>query len=92
MDSSSTTDNKTIKVKTQDKQGDTSYQTRFFQKKVKVEYKDIPPQIFISQLNQFIRDHQPPRGFKVDISWERVLSTEEVELEEQQQSEYRFLL
>jgi len=37
-------------------------------------------------MNAFLRDHQPPSGFRAEISWERVVTTEEAEMEEQQQS------
>jgi len=53
---------------------------------VRVEYKAIPPQIFVSQLNAFLRDLQPPSGFRAEIFWERIVTTEEAEMEEQQQS------
>ena len=53
---------------------------------VRVEYKAIPPQIFVSQLNAFLRDPQPPSGFRAEIFWERIVTTEEAEMEEQQQS------
>ena len=52
---------------------------------VRVEYDDIPPQVFISELNKFIRDHQPTRGFRAEIVWERVVRPEnEIDLEERQ--------
>ena len=53
---------------------------------VRVEYSDIPPQVFISELNAFIRDHQPPRGFRAEISWERMVPPEEQEQEYRLQS------
>ncbi len=53
---------------------------------VRVEYKDTPPQVFIAELNSFIRSRQPPSGFRTEISWERVISPEERDLEEQHQS------
>ena len=50
-----------------------------------MEYQDTPPQVFISELNSFIRSRQQlPRGFNVEISWERVVSQEEIDLEVQQ--------
>ena len=53
---------------------------------MKVEYQDTPPQIFISQLNAFIRDLPPLAGLTVQLPWEKVVNTEQIELEEQQQS------
>ena len=51
-----------------------------------MQYRDVPPQIFISKLNKFIRENQPPRGFSANISWERVTTEEEQDLEELQHS------
>jgi len=53
---------------------------------VRIEYRDIPPQIFISQTNSFFAGQHLPRGFKVEVAWERVLSPEEIELEGRRQS------
>ena len=49
---------------------------------ITVQYRDVPPQVFISKLNRFIRENQPPRGFSAHVSWERVISEDEQELEE----------
>ena len=59
--------------------------------KVVAYYQDIPPQIFISQLNFFIRDNQPPRGYSAEVSWEREISSEDLELEEIQQSKWSYV-
>ena len=86
MNMASGSDSKIIKVSknTQDKNKNSQLSLQ----QVRVEYKDTPPQVFISELNAFIAGRHLPRGFKVELAWERVLSPEEVQLEEQQQSNH----
>ena len=52
---------------------------------IRCEYQDTP-QIFISELNRFVREHQPPRGFCAKVVWEHKATREEVEREEEEES------
>ena len=38
---------------------------------MKVQYKRIPPQVFVSHMNDFVRENQLP-NFHVSLEWERV--------------------
>ena len=48
---------------------------------ITVEYNRTPPQIFISQLRQFVRDHQHPPGCHLTLEW--VKAPEEPAAEEE---------
>ena len=38
---------------------------------MKVQYKRIPPQVFVSHMNDFVKENQLP-NFHVSLKWERV--------------------
>ena len=39
---------------------------------------DIPPQVFISKVNnKFFRENQPPGAFSAKVSWQRVIPEED---------------
>ena len=50
------------------------------------EYRDTSPQIVMSELNQFVRQYQPPRGFCAKVVWEHKATREEVEREKEEGS------
>ena len=49
-----------------------------------IKYRDIPPQIYVSKVREFYKNNPPPGGFRHQVRWERVVSSEERELEQQQ--------
>ena len=51
-----------------------------------MQYKDVPPQVFISKLNKFVRENQPPGSYSATIAWDRVVTAEEQEVEDLQHS------
>ena len=49
---------------------------------VRIEYKTAPPQAFVTELNKFLRDHQP-QDYTSTVRWEEIeTDNNEVELQQ----------
>ena len=60
----------------------------FLSQQISVEYRDIPPQVFISKVNKFFRENQPPGAFSAKVFWQRVIPEEDREQIEQSSNRY----
>ena len=55
---------------------------------MRVEYRQTPPQVFVSRMNKFIQENQPP-NFTVRLRWESLGEPEpETEPESEQEVDH----